>query len=382
LENICCLKINTRTIPAGLAINLAWPLGKVAALEGQSMSVAKEIKTTSASSVRWKWIILVALPVAAFLISFPLGRYPVSLEQLITVLAAKVFPIAHTWPSTIDTVIFKVRLPRIIAAMLVGAALATSGAAYQGMFKNPLVSPDILGASAGAGFGAALAIFFSYSYFGIQIFSFLFGLAAVMLAWTVSSRIKHDPMLALVLSGILIGTLFTSGTSLLKYMADPYDKLPAITYWLMGSLASIDNKDVMAAGIPILIGAIPLFLVRWRLNVLSLGEEEATALGLDTKRLKFLVIVCSTLMTSASVSISGLIGWVGLVVPHLARMAVGPNYCILLPASILMGSSYLLLVDDLARLMASVEIPLGILTSIIGAPFFIILLMRSRRGWS
>ena len=203
-----------------------------------------------------------------------------------------------------------------------------------------------------------------------------------MLAWAVSSRIKHDPMLALVLSGILIGTLFSSGTSLLKYMADPYDKLPAITYWLMGSLASIDNKDVMAAGIPILIGAIPLFLIRWRLNVLSLGEEEATALGLDTKKLRLLVIVCSTLMTSASVSISGLIGWVGLVVPHLARMAVGPNYCILLPASILMGSSYLLLVDDLARLMASVEIPLGILTSIIGAPFFIILLMRSRRGWS
>lgn len=346
------------------------------------MAVVKEIRATPISTVRWKWIILIALPVVAFLISFPLGRYPVSLEQLITVLAAKVFPIAHTWPSTIDTVIFKVRLPRIIAAMLVGAALATSGAAYQGMFKNPLVSPDILGASAGAGFGAALAIFFSYSYFGIQAFSFFFGLAAVMLAWSVSSRIKHDPMLALVLSGILIGTLFSSGTSLLKYMADPYDKLPAITYWLMGSLASIDNKDVMAAGIPILIGAIPLFLVRWRLNVLSLGEEEATALGLDTKKLRFLVIVCSTLMTSASVSISGLIGWVGLVVPHLARMAVGPNYRILLPTSILMGSSYLLFVDDLARLMASVEIPLGILTSIIGAPFFIVLLMRSRRGWS
>lgn len=348
------------------------------------MAVAEETgrTSTSSSSVSWKWIILVALPVVAFLISFPLGRYPVSLEQLITVLAAKVFPIAHTWPSTIDTVIFKVRLPRILAAMLVGAALATSGAAYQGMFKNPLVSPDILGASAGAGFGAALAIFFSYSYFGIQVFSFIFGLAAVMLAWAVSSRIKHDPMLALVLSGILIGTLFSSGTSLLKYMADPYDKLPAITYWLMGSLASIDNKDVLAAVIPILIGVIPLYLVRWRLNVLSLGEEEAVALGLDTKKLRLMVIVCSTLMTSASVSISGLIGWVGLVVPHLARMAVGPNYCILLPASILMGSSYLLFVDDLARLMATVEIPLGILTSIIGAPFFIVLLMRSRRGWS
>lgn len=324
---------------------------------------------------------LFALPPLLFIISFTLGRYPVSPDLLLNVLAAKLLPLQHTWPDTVDTVVFQVRLPRIIASMLVGAALATAGAAYQGMFKNPLVSPDILGASAGAGFGAAIAIFNSFSIIGIQASSFLFSLLAVLLAYAVSSRIRHDPMLALILSGILVGTLFTSGTSLIKYMADPYDKLPAITYWLMGSLAAVAPRDVLSVIIPMLAGAVPLYLLRWRLNVLSLGEEEARALGINTGRLKFLVIVCSTLMTAAAVSICGVIGWVGLLVPHLARMLVGPNYKVLLPASILIGSSYLLLVDDLARIMAVVEIPLGILTSLIGAPFFLYLLQRSRRGW-
>lgn len=249
------------------------------------------------------------------------------------------------------------------------------------MFRNPLVSPDILGASAGACFGAALAIFYSLNYAGIQILSFIFGLLAVSITYAVSSRISHESTLTLVLSGILIGTLFTSGTSLLKYMADPFDKLPAITYWLMGSLSSISSEDVLAVILPMLVGGFILYLVRWRLNVLSLGEEEASALGLDTRKLKMIVILCATMMTSAAVSISGMIGWVGLIVPHLARMIVGPNYKALLPASIIIGGTYLLLVDDLARVMASVEIPLGILTSIIGAPFFIYLLMRSRRGW-
>lgn len=164
-------------------------------------------------------------------------------------------------------------------------------------------------------------------------------------------------------------------------MADPFDKLPAITYWLMGSLSSISSEDVLAVILPMLAGGFVLYLVRWRLNVLSLGEEEASALGLDTRKLKMIVILCATMMTSAAVSISGMIGWVGLIVPHLARMIVGPNYKVLLPASIIIGGTYLLLVDDLARVMASVEIPLGILTSIIGAPFFIYLLMHSRRGW-
>jgi iron complex transport system permease protein len=324
---------------------------------------------------------LLALPVLIFILSFTIGRYPISPGELFSVVAAKFLPLAQTWPATLDTVVFQVRLPRILAAVLVGAALATSGAAYQGMFRNPLVSPDILGASAGACFGAALAIFYSLNYAGIQILSFIFGLLAVSITYAVSSRISHESTLTLVLSGILIGTLFTSGTSLLKYMADPFDKLPAITYWLMGSLSSISSEDVLAVILPMLAGGFILYLVRWRLNVLSLGEEEASALGLDTRKLKMIVILCATMMTSAAVSISGMIGWVGLIVPHLARMIVGPNYKALLPASIIIGGTYLLLVDDLARVMASVEIPLGILTSIIGAPFFIYLLMRSRRGW-
>jgi iron complex transport system permease protein len=329
----------------------------------------------------FKRTVLLALPIMIFILSFTIGRYPISPGELFSVMAAKFLPLEQTWPATLDTVVFQVRLPRILAAVLVGAALATSGAAYQGMFINPLVSPDILGASAGACFGAALAIFCSLNYAGIQILSFVFGLVAVLITYAVSSRIRHESTLTLVLSGILIGTLFTSGTSLLKYMADPFDKLPAITYWLMGSLSSISSEDVLAVILPMLAGGFVLYLVRWRLNVLSLGEEEASALGLDTRKLKMIVILCATMMTSAAVSISGMIGWVGLIVPHLARMIVGPNYKVLLPASIIIGGTYLLLVDDLARVMASVEIPLGILTSIIGAPFFIYLLMHSRRGW-
>ncbi|OIQ54334.1 putative ABC transporter permease protein [Moorella thermoacetica] len=334
-----------------------------------------------ARGYRWREIALPALPLLVFLLSFPLGRYTISPGQLLTILAAKVFPIEPTWPATLETVVFQVRLPRMLAAMLVGAALATAGAAYQGMFKNPLVSPDILGASAGAGFGAALAIYFSLGVVGIQVSSFLFGLLAVGLTWTLSSRIRRDPILILVLAGILIGTLFSSGTSLIKYVADPYDKLPAITFWLMGSLAAIAPRDVWTALVPILVGTLPLYLLRWRLNVLSLGEEEARSLGLDTGRLRLIVILCSTLITAASVAISGMIGWVGLIIPHLARMLVGPNYRELLPAAILIGSAYLLLVDDLARVLTSVEIPLGILTSIIGAPFFLYLLLNARRGW-
>lgn len=328
-----------------------------------------------------KEIILIIIAVIVFVWSFPLGRYSVPPDDLIKILAAKVLPIEHTWPATMDIVVFHVRLPRIFAAMLVGAALAASGAAYQGMFKNPLVSPDILGASAGAGFGAALGIYFSFSYLGIQLTSFVFGLLAVMMAYTIGQKVRHEPMLVLVLTGVLVGTLFSSGTSLIKFVADPYDKLPSITFWLLGSLAAITPRDVLVGIIPILIGGIPLFILRWRLNVLSLGEEEAMAMGLETKKLRIIVIICATLMTSTAVSISGMIGWVGLIVPHLARMIVGPNYKVLLPTSMILGSSYLLLVDDLARCASQVEIPLGVLTSLIGAPFFFYLLIASKKIW-
>ncbi|MGI6712712.1 MAG: FecCD family ABC transporter permease [Bacillota bacterium] len=323
--------------------------------------------------------LLCLVPILLFIISFSLGRYPVTPKELITVLCSKLWSISHSLPEEIETVIFQIRLPRILAAMVIGSALATSGCAYQGMLKNPLVSPDILGASAGAGFGAALGIHLSFSIVGIQISSFFFGLAAVLLAYLVSGKMRNDPILGLVLSGILLGTLFSAGTSFIKFIADPYDKLPAITFWLMGSLASISIADLTIAFIPIIIGLIPLFLVRWRLNVMTMGEEEAKSLGINTTVLRIVVILSSTLITTAAVCISGLIGWVGLVVPHLARMLVGPNYNILLPASILIGCSYLLIVDNLARLLTTVEVPLGILTSLVGAPFFLYLIMRNRR---
>ncbi|MDK2821625.1 MAG: iron complex transport system permease protein [Clostridia bacterium] len=329
-----------------------------------------------------KSMLLLSLPIIVFIFSFPIGQYPISLEQLIKILISKVVPIEHTWPATLDIVVFQIRLPRIIAAMLVGLALSTSGAVYQGMFKNPLVSPDILGASAGSAFGAALAIYFSFGILGIQVMSFLFGLTAVFLTYVISNKIRHDAILTLVMAGIVVGTLFSSGTSLIKYIADPFDKLPAITFWLMGSLSSINSRDVYISIIPIFAGLIPLYLLRWHLNVLSLGEEEARALGVDTSRLRLLVILCSTLMTASAVSISGIIGWIGLIIPHLARMLTGPNYKDLLPASIFIGSSYLLLVDDIARGLASAEIPLGIITSLVGAPFFIYLLSKTPRRWT
>lgn len=325
--------------------------------------------------------ILLLLLIAIFLISLTIGRYPISIRTLLNVLLSKVISVNKTWSETVEIVIFKVRLPRIIAAIVVGASLAVSGAAYQGMFRNPLVSPDILGVSTGAGFGAALGIFLSLHFFWIQLMSFLMGLLAVILTFILSSRARHNPTVALVLVGILVGTIFASGTSMLKYLADPYDKLPTITFWLMGSLSSITPEDVVWASLPILLGAIPLYLLRWRLNVLSFGEEEAKSLGLDTKRLRIVVILCSTLMTAAAVSISGMIGWVGLIVPHIARIVVGPNYKELIPASILLGSSYLLIVDNLARILTAIEIPLGVLTSTIGAPFFLYLLLFKKGGW-
>ncbi|MGI5880652.1 MAG: FecCD family ABC transporter permease [Syntrophomonadaceae bacterium] len=344
----------------------------------KSHKIAGVIQTMGAG---WKIIILLFTLILIFILSFALGRYPVPPGQLLEVLASRIIPLEPTWNATVETVIFQVRLPRILAAILVGAALSTAGAAYQGMFKNPLVSPDILGASAGAGFGAALGIYFSFSMLGIQLMAFIGGLLAVGLTYGISLRIRHDPMLALVLSGVMIGSLFTAAISCIKYIADPYDKLPAITFWLMGSLASITSRDVYMVLLPIVLGGLLLYLLRWRLNVLAMGEEEAQVLGINTKVMKTIVIICCTLMTAASVSISGLIGWVGLVIPHLARMIVGPNYQALLPASILLGGAYLLLVDDLARLLASMEIPLGILTALIGVPFFLYLLLNSKWGW-
>lgn len=329
-----------------------------------------------------KKFFLIILPILLFFIALPLGRYPIHLDELFILLSSKVFSYDHHLPETMSTVIFQVRLPRIIAAMLIGAALSVSGAAFQGIFRNPLVSPDILGASAGAGFGAALAILFSWGITGIHLSSFFFGLAAVLLTYGLSRLVRqNETSIVLVLTGILVSTVFSSLISLIKYVADPYDKLPAITFWLMGSLTRIEMEDLFLILIPLLLGFIPLFLLRWRLNVLSFGDEEASTMGIEVNQLQVIIILSSTLLTASVVSISGMIGWVGLVIPHFARLIVGPNYKVLLPTSVLLGSSYLLLVDTLARVTLSMEIPLGILTSLIGAPFFIYLFIHSRSGW-
>lgn len=319
-------------------------------------------------------LLIVLIGVAAA--SLTIGSYRLSLHDWWSVLTAPVES------GTAGIVFLQVRVPRLLAAMLVGGGLALAGAAYQGLFNNPMVSPDILGASAGAGFGAALGILCGFPIVAIQGTAFVMGLVAVGLAWSIGSGLcrRGDPVLMLVLVGILIASVFTALISATKYLADPYDRLPAITYWLMGSFASINPEDVKWSAIPILMGGASLFLLRWRLNVLCLGEEEARALGLNTRWLRLIVIVSATLITAASVSICGMVGWIGLVVPHLARMVVGPNYKVLVPTAALMGACFLLLVDDVSRTAAALEIPVGILTALIGAPFFLFLLMRERRG--
>ena len=282
-----------------------------------------------------------------------------------------------------STVLLSIRLPRITAALLVGAALAAAGACYQTLFRNVLVSPDILGVSAGAGLGAVLGIFLSLPVYAIQFMGFLGGLAAVMLVGFVSTAVRTgDRTLILVLAGVVVGALAGAATSLLKVLADPYDQLPAITFWLLGSLAGVKPVDLMPAAPVVLVGLVPLVLLRWRINVLSLGDEEARALGVEAGKLRLAVIVCATLITASVVAIAGVVGWVGLVIPHIARMIVGPGFGILLPTSLLLGAGYMLAVDTLARTVSGVEVPLGILTAVVGAPFFLWLLAKGRRAWA
>jgi iron complex transport system permease protein len=315
-------------------------------------------------------------------IAFAVGRYPVSVGEIFTLLGAKLTGAESGLPANVETVILQVRGPRVIAALLVGAALAAAGTAYQGMFRNPLVSPDILGVSAGAALGAIVAIFLSLDVLFIQLFAFAGGLAAVALVYGVGSRMRgHDPLLALILTGVVIGTLLGSAIALLKYLADPYNQLPAITYWLLGSLASITPRDLAAAAPLALLGLAPMVLLRWRMNLLALPDDEARALGVNAARLRTLVVAAATLMTATAVAVSGIIGWVGLLIPHAARLLVGPDFGRLLPLSMVLGAAFLLGVDTVGRTAATIEIPPGVLTALIGTPFFLWLFAVSRRRW-
>ncbi len=322
-------------------------------------------------------IALLAVVLAAVaVVSVALGRYPMSLREIGGILLSKLFPIEPFWMPVQESLLLQHRLPRIILACLVGCCLSAAGASYQGVFQNPMAAPDILGASSGAAFGAALAILLDLGRWMIVILAFAGSILTVLVVVYTANRARGKRVLGLVLSGIMIGSLVSSGTSFIKLVADPEDQLPAITYWLMGSLNGTLPKDVLLAVIPMAVGLVILLLLRWRINLLTLGDEEARTMGVNAGRVRLAVILCSTLITAASVAVSGVIGWVGLVIPHLTRRMVGNNYKRLLPASMLFGALFLLLVDDISRTLLATEIPIGILTSFIGAPFFIYLISR------
>jgi iron complex transport system permease protein len=327
--------------------------------------------------------IATAVLIAGLLLAFTIGRYPVSLAELGNVLLAKFSGHRPDVPGAVESVILQVRGPRVLAAALVGAALAVAGTAFQGLFRNPLVSPDILGASSGAALGAVIGIFLSLGVLAIQAFAFLGGLLAVAAVYMIGSAVRsRDPILVLVLTGVVVGALLGAGVGLVKYLADPYNQLPAMTFWLLGSLAAANVSDLLPLFGPVGVGTAVLIALRWRMNVMSLPEEEARSLGVATGPLRIAIVAAATLTTSASVATAGIIGWVGLVVPHLARSLVGPDFARLLPTAAILGGGYLLVIDTLARTAAEVEIPLGILTAVVGTPFFIWLLASMQRTWS
>jgi iron complex transport system permease protein len=348
------------------------------------------------------WLLPSAVLIAVILIAFSIGPTPISPLDFVRVLFSKITGVDLDIAKTTQIAVWDIRVPRVLAAIAIGAGLASAGATYQGLFRNPLVAPDILGVSAGASFGAVAGLYWGLPVVTVQILSFTGGLVAVGLVYGIASLIRQqDPILLLVLSGVAVGSLFGAAVSLIKILADPYNLLPSITFWLLGSINSVKRSDFYAALPAFILGLAPMIVLRWRMNVMSLGEEEAKALGVNPGRLRLILIAAATLMTSAAVSIAGVIGWVGLIVPHIARQLAGPEFSKLLPASLLLGAGFLVFSDFLARTVSCQfviepgttfivkttnctvgEIPLGILTSLAGAPFFLWLLaFRQRGGW-
>lgn len=320
---------------------------------------------------------------AVIVVSFWLGRYATTPGQFIEIIRAAFLNREPHVPRDVEMVFSRIRIPRVVVAMLAGAGLSVSGCAYQGVFRNPMVSPDILGATAGAGFGASIAILLGFNDLGVQVVAFGTGLGAVVLTYTLGMMVSNrgNTILPLVLSGIVVAALFRAGISMIKTTADPFNKLPAITFWLLGSLSAVKTRDILWVFLPVLAGTVPLLFLGWRINLLSFGDEEAAAMGVNPARIRIAVIICSSVITSAVISIGGLIEWVGLVMPHLARMIVGPDYKALIPATFLLGGMFLLLVDDTARSLLASEISLGILTALIGAPFFIFLMYKEKKQY-
>lgn len=332
------------------------------------------INNTKAKRLLWVFFLFMLL---AFLSSFFLGRYPVDPKEL-TGLPQKVWLslVYGLKPSlnTAETVIMNIRFPRVMAALLVGTCLSAAGAAYQGVFQNPMASPDVLGATAGAAFGAALAILYNQSQIKIVLSAFIFSLGTVFLVWIIGSRTKGNRILGLILAGIMVSSLFSAATSFIKLVADPLDQLPAITYWLIGSLSGVKRAQLTFVLPFMIFGLVILLLLRWRLNILTLGDEQARSLGINPQRMRLLTILASTLLTASSIAISGVVGWIGLVIPHLSRRIIGSDYRYLMPLSMIFGGAFLLVVDNISRNLLRTEIPIGILTALVGAPFFLFLI--------
>lgn len=324
---------------------------------------------------------MAVLVVVLAAVSLLLGRFPISPAEALAMLANQVAPdlIEPTWTNQQTSIFFNVRLPRIVLALLIGCCLASAGAAFQGTFQNPLVSPDLLGASQGAALGAAIAILMGLSSIQISMWAFVFSLITVGLVVFISMHARGNPITVVILAGVMVSSLFSAGVSYTKLVADPNDTLPAITYWLMGSLTGAKFADIKLVIVPMVIGLATLFALRWRINILTMGDDEAATMGVNARLVRLLVMVAATLVTASSVAVSGMIGWVGLVIPHLCRMLIGCDYRKLLPASMVMGAGFLLLVDDVARVATTMEIPIGILTAFVGAPFFLYLITKGRR---
>jgi iron complex transport system permease protein len=329
--------------------------------------------------------ILLAILLITAGVSLTLGKYPVTVADMISFFLLKAFDVGSMNPDAcqlLGTLLFDIRLPRILAAVLIGASLSVSGAAFQAMFVNPLVSPGLLGVLAGASFGAAMAMVFFKSWLAVQTFTFLFGFVAVFVAVGIAKMHKGNTILLLILGGVISGALFTSLLSIIKYVADPYNQLPAIVQWLMGGLNLVDGKTLLAAGIPQVVSIALITLFSGYLNALSMGDEEARALGIPVEWIRMFLIFLATLMSALTVVLAGMVGWVGLIIPHCARMLVGPDNKKLIPASALIGAIYLIVVDDFSRMLFTVEIPLGITTSLIGVPFFAVILRKAKQGWN
>ncbi|WP_121443381.1 FecCD family ABC transporter permease [Brockia lithotrophica] len=332
---------------------------------------------------RWGYAVLLASPLFVFFLSLFVGRYPVSWDNALWLLTAGFVgsPPAPAEQPLLEAVLFTQRLPRGLLALFLGAGMGIAGASFQAIFRNPLVSPDILGATPAAAFGVATGILFWGFSLPSYALGFLTGLVSQVLVLGMSRVRVGDPRLVLLLSGIVTGAFFSALVSFVKYVADPQDKLPAITYWLMGSLAHASPFSLRAAGVSLFLGGGILLALAYRLNVLSLSDEEALSLGVHPQRLRAVVVAAVALLVTTEVAAAGVIGWVGLLVPHLARMLVGPEHRRLLPAAASVGASFLLVVDVLARTLTAAEIPLGILTALVGAPGFYVLLRRTGGRW-